>query len=126
MAIVNDITNVDLKITGNMSPYGSSSTGGTVQRVAGTKDWTVSMTQNAYGAGPTITTGATGTFKLMLLSTTNYFSGTALVESIDVVSDIGTGSPVQYTYNIGATGDLSWTGTGSGKLLAKNCTVDWT
>lgn len=126
MADIPDVTNWSLSIGGQMHPYGSSDTSGGTKRVAGQKDWTATVTALAQADDPIGVKGATGTLTLYTYSTSNYFAGTAMIESVDVNVDINTGAPIEYTYSFGGTGDVPHTGSGATAMSAKNANVDWT
>lgn len=126
MALLADVTNVDVTLGGNVTEYGSSSTSGWKNRLMGAKESECTLNILAQGSGPVLDEGATGTIKVFYLSTTHYLTGTAKVTEISVNVSIETGDPVSYDVTIKSTGDWAWTGTGSTELIAKNITVDWT
>lgn len=101
---------------------GTSGTAGWKNRVTGTADWTASVVCAAQGAGPPLAEGDSATLQLWE-NGSQYWTGAAVVESIESEADRDSGAPVLYTINFGGNGALSETG-GSGSTLIGSIAAD--
>lgn len=72
--------------------------------LAGNKDWSGSFT--GYGHTPAVLPGAGFTFT-GTIDGTNGATGTAIVDSVEIVIDIEAGAPISYTVNFSSNGALS-------------------
>lgn len=99
------VTGFTLNHTSNNSAWASSNTAGYKNRVAGTKDWNGSF-QAKYDASIVPTVGQSANMAL-LLGSGETASGTAIIDSVNVVVDIDNGEAVGYTMNFSGNGALT-------------------
>lgn len=106
-AAVADVTKWSAEHKGEVTAFGSSSSGGWKTRVDGTEEVTGDIEGKVQsGAGAPI---ARGTIVALVLLTGGgqTLSGNAMIESISYEVDIDTGAPVSFKATFGSSG--SWT-----------------
>lgn len=126
MAILADVTNIDVTLGGEVTTYGSSTTAGWKNRIMGQKESECTLTFKAQGDGPDLVEGQTGTLLINYVSASHFLTGTAKVTEVNANVNIETGEPVSYDATIKSTGAWAWTGTGATELIASAITVDFT
>lgn len=106
---VSDCREWTLSLTGNVKAYASSSTSGGHSRVAGNKDATARFSvylrtsSEQYDA---FREGDSGTFDLFQNGTL-YWSGTFMVETMEIGTPIESGDPVRIDVTIGQTANIT-------------------
>lgn len=128
MAAILDVTAVTISHTPMIHRFGS---GGVSKRVAGTDDWTITITQKAQGGGPDVTAGTSSSSgKVLDVDDTGSgfsFQGPVICVDVTYNYDQDTGAPAEYVYTFAAQGAAPTQAGGSAvaAFSSKNAVVTW-